>query len=327
MRKLQRISALYFWILVFSGLWMVSSIGFQDEISVTSFNNKTITTNMIPLASSLHPNLDDSITTTTKTQSPTKWAVLIAASGGESYWHHEILEKHDIRDLKMILLDHGWEKDHIHCFLEEEATTDAIMNTSFEWLNSNGADEDDLIVYSFNMHGYYLPTDIPPIDEPDGKDEFICPWDPTVNGWNINTYIVDDDLAARFKTLKSNNIVLIFDTCHSGGMIDGSSDLGCSGRVVLTSCDEDEASGMFIARLHWLFPYYLIQGLTGHADLNNDGFVSAEEALKYTEEPVAFRSTIFNRLFNQQVPTQHPQLYDGWPSMENNTEELKLIEL
>ena len=184
---------------------------------------------------------------------------------------------------------------------------------------------------SFNMHGYYLSTDLPPIDEPDGKDDIICPWDPIANGFNIETYIVDDDLAARFKTLKSNNIVIIFDTCHSGGMIDGSSDLECSGRVVLTSCDVDEASGMMLARLHWLFPYYLIQGLKGNADLNHDGFVSAEEALKYTEEPVALRSTIFNRLFYILEPvsglTQHPQLFDGWPSVENNTDELKLIEL
>jgi hypothetical protein len=284
-----------------------------------------------PFSSSILPDVNNSKATTTATQSSTKWAVLIGASGGKSYWHHEILEKHDIRDLKRILLTHGWEQDHIRCFLEEEATADAILNTSIEWLNSNGADEDDLIVYSFNMHGYYLSTDIPPIDEPDGKDEFICPWDPNVNGWNINTYIVDDDLAARFSTLKSNNIVLIFDTCHSGGMIDGSSDLGCSGRVVLTSCDVDEASCMFFARLHWLFPYYLIQGLKGRADLNNDGFVSAEEALIYTKEPVALRSTIFNLLFYilEPIPglTQHPQVYDGWPSVENNTEELKLIEL
>jgi len=284
-----------------------------------------------PFVSSIHPNLDYTNTTTTATQSSTKWAVLIAASGGESYWHHEILEKHDIRDFKRILLDHGWEQDHIRVILEEEATEDAIMNTSIDWLNFNGADEDDLILYFFNMHGYYLNVDLPPIDEPDGKDEFICPWDPNVNGWNINTYIVDDDLSARFKTLKSKNIVLIFDTCHSGGMIDGSSDLGCSGRVVLTSCDEDEASCMFFARLHWMFLYYLIQGLKGRADLNHDGFVSAEEALIYTKEPVALRSTIFNLLFYMLEPskifTQNPQMYDGWPSVDNNTEELKLIEL
>jgi len=127
-----------------------------------------------PIVSSVHPGLDKSNTTITAIQSSTKWAVLIAASGGESYWHHEILEKHDIRDFKRILLDHGWEQDHIRVILEEEATSDAIMNTSVEWLNLNGADEDDLILYFFNMHGYYLKVDLPPIDEPDGKDEFIC---------------------------------------------------------------------------------------------------------------------------------------------------------
>jgi hypothetical protein len=284
-----------------------------------------------PFASSNLPDVNNPKAMTTATQSQTKWAVFIASSGGATYWHHEILSNHDIRDLKRILLNHGWEQDHIRCFLEEEATEDAIMNTSFEWLNSNGADEDDLILYFFNMHGYYLSTDLPPIDEPDGKDDIICPWDPIANGFNIETYIVDDDLAARFKTLKSNNIVIIFDTCHSGGMIDGSSDLGCSGRVVLTSCDVDEASCMMFARLHWLFPYYLIQGLKGSADLNHDGFVSAEEALIYTKEPVALRSTIFNLLFYILEPvsglTQHPQLFDGWPSVENNTDELKLIGL
>lgn len=131
-----------------------------------------------------------------------------------------------------------------------------------------------------------------------------------MNGWNISTYIVDDDLTARFKTLKSNNIFLIIDTRHSEGMIDGSSDLGCSGRVVITSCNEDEASDMFLVQLHWLFPYYLIQGLKGNAYLNHDRFVSAYEAFKYCEELVAFRSTIFNRLFNKKAFTQHQQLYD-----------------
>ena len=104
MKKLRRISALFCWMLVFSSLLIVSSIGFQDEVSVTSFNNKTIKTNIIPLLSSILPRLDDSTTTTTATQNPTKWAVLIAASGGFTYWLHEILEKHDVRDLKQVLL-------------------------------------------------------------------------------------------------------------------------------------------------------------------------------------------------------------------------------
>jgi Caspase domain len=281
----------------------------------------------LPLVSSIHPGVNNSNNSINATQSPTKWAVLIGAAGGFTYWHQEIRDRNDIRALKKLLLDYGWENDHIRCFLMEEATKDAILNTSFEWLNTNEADADDIILWYFEGHGYNLSTDVPPIDEPDGKDEIIRPWDPTTHGWNKDKYIVDDELAARFTTLKSNNIVIIIDTCQSGGMIDGSSDLGCSGRVVLTSCAVKESSCMLMVQLHWMFPYYLIQGFKNRADLNHDGFVSAEEALIYTKEPVAYRSTIFYRLFLKQESTQHPQLYDGWPSVENNTEELNLIDL
>ncbi len=276
-------------------------------------------------SSSIIPDFKTSNATIITDHIQTRWAVLIGYSGGFTYWHHRILQNNDIQTLKRLLLMHGWDKDHIRCFLEEDATKDAILNTSFTWLQ--GAGENDLIVYFVFMHGYYLPDDLPPIDEPDGKDERVFYYDSNYATWNWSVYIVDDEFAARFNTLKSHNIIIIFDTCHSGGMIDGSSDFGGSGRVVLSSCGVDEASCMFLPRFHWLFPYYFIQGLRSGADLNLDGFVSAEEALKYTERPVAFHSTINNLIFNHQLTAQHPQLSDGWPSMENNTEELKLIEL
>ena len=56
--------------------------------------------------SSIHSNLDRSKTNITITKSQIKWAVLIAASGGEGYWHHEILEKRDIRDIEEFFLKH-----------------------------------------------------------------------------------------------------------------------------------------------------------------------------------------------------------------------------
>jgi hypothetical protein len=276
-------------------------------------------------SSSMLPDFKTSNATITIDHNQTRWAVFIGYSGGFTYWHQRIFQNNDIQTLKRLLLTHGWDEDHIRCFVEKDATKDAILNTSFAWLQ--GAGENDLIVYFVSMHGYYLPVDLPPIDEPDGKDERVFPYDPHYATWNWSVYIVDDEFAARFNTLKSHNIVIIFDTCHSGGMIDGSSDFGGSGRVVLTSCGVDEAACMFLPRLHWLFPYFLIQGLRGRADLNHDGFVSVEEALKYTERPVAFHSTINNLIFNHRLTAQHPQMSDGWPSVENNTEELKLIEL
>jgi parallel beta-helix repeat protein len=257
----------------------------------------------------------------------TKWAVVIACSGGLTYERHERCDRNDVRELTQLLKKNGWDKNHILLLQEEEATKEAILDNSFQWLTDNGEDEDDLIFFFFSGHGYYHTEDQPPLDEPDGRDEVINPWDPDIAGWNPDVFIVDDTLSAKFDTLQSHNIVIVIHTCHAGGWIDGESDLCDSGRVVLVACGVDEASCMMKYPVHWLFAYYLIQGLTGHADENNDKRITAEELLRYTIEPVQFRSKIFNWITSGVATIQHPELYDGWPSEENNAEELTLIEL
>jgi parallel beta-helix repeat protein len=257
----------------------------------------------------------------------TKWAVVIACSGGFTYERHERCDRNDVRELTQLLKKNGWDENHILTLQEEEATKEAILNDSFQWLKNNGEDEDDLIFYFFSGHGYYHTADDPPVDEPDGRDEVINPWDPDIDGWNPDVFIVDDELSEKFDTLKSNNIVIVIHTCHAGGWIDGAHDLCDSGRVVLVACGVDETSCMMKYPVHWLFAYYLIQGLKGHADENNDKRITAEELLRYTIEPVQFRSKIFNWITSGVATIQHPQMYDGWPSKENNTEELTLIEL
>lgn len=257
----------------------------------------------------------------------TKWAVIVACSGGVTYGRHERRDRNDVRVLKQILNKNGWDNDHIFLLFEEEATTEAILNHSFDWLRDKGEDEDDLIFFFFSGHGYYHTEDQPPLDEPDGRDEVFYPWDPDMAGWNWDVFIVDDVLAEKFDTLKSRNIVIVMHTCHAGGWIDGENDLCGSGRVVLVSCGVDEASCMMKYQLHWLFPYYLIQGLKGRSDNNNDKWVSAEELLDYTIKPVQFRSKIYNWMSTGVVKTQNPEIFDGWPSIEDNSDELKLINL
>ena len=148
-----------------------------------------------------------------------------------------------------------------------------------------------------------------------------------MTGWNPDVFIVDDELSEKFDTLESNNIVIVIHTCHAGGWIDGESDLCGSGRVVFVACGVDKASCLMKYPVHWLFPYYLIQGLNGCADVNNDKSITAEELLNYILEPVEFRSKIYNWITTGVANIQHPEIYDGWPTVENNTEELQLIEL
>jgi hypothetical protein len=146
-------------------------------------------------------------------------------------------------------------------------------------------------------------------------------------GWNWDVFIVDDELAEKFNLLRSNNIVIVIHTCHAGGFIDGDSDLCGSGRVVLTACGVDESSCMMLFPIHWLFPYYMVKGLKGRADLDKNNFVSAEELLEYTIIPVQFRSKIYIWLVAHIQAVQTPCIFDGWPSIQDNEDELSLIEL
>ena len=146
----------------------------------------------------------------------------------------------------------------------------------------------------------------------------------------IKKDILDDDLKDKFDLLHSKNLVIIFNTCHAGGMIDGAHDVAESGRVVLTSCDVDEASYSMRIPYDWIFPYYCVKGLQNHADRNNDKCVSAEEMFEYTVGPVEFRAYLLS-FFHPRRPigssSQHPQMYDGWPTEEDNADELILVDL
>jgi hypothetical protein len=255
-----------------------------------------------------------------------RWAILIGCSGGGD----PIMEQLTINTMEnyqTFLLEHGWRNESIFLLLEEEATTTAIMNTTFEWLHDGGEDENDIILFLFCTHGGPLHEDKEPYDEPDGRDEVIYPWDAEWGGMYLNTYIVDDDLAKKCETLHSNNVVLLFNTCFSGGMIDGSTDFCATGRLVLTSSAANELTIDSPTIMQSLFPYFIVKGLRGPADANDDGKISIEEAFQYSLFPVHLRSFLYSFLLPYvQAYVMHPQMYDGWPTAEDNSEELYIIE-
>jgi hypothetical protein len=244
------------------------------------------------------------------------WAVLITV--GEPS-----LDNINAGALYDILTNNGWPENNIYKLIEDDATKESILSIS-DWLNDNGVEKDDLVLFYFSMHGNRT-EDVPPIDEPDGLDEFVIAYN--------NVKIFDEELAVMFDEIQTENLTIIFESCYSGGMIDGSNDLKKSGRIVLTSTDVNETSypySLFFSKNGYLFPYYFIEGLRGPAEKNNDGYISVEEAYEYAKIYTIERSTFFAKLlyvFHKTLENhiQHPQIYDGWPSEENNQSELKLI--
>jgi len=91
---------------------------------------------------------------------------------------------------------------------DSRATRAAIM-AGLRWLVT-GAKKGDLLVFYYSGHGSQV-IDVGG-EEPDGKDETICPHDFASAGM-----IKDDDLRAIFATLTSGvNLDVILDSCHSG---------------------------------------------------------------------------------------------------------------
>jgi len=249
------------------------------------------------------------------------WVVIIAVGDIKR-------DTYGVNSLTEILLSQGCTNNNIKKIIEENATKQKILNEPFEWLKNNEIKDDDIVIFFFSMHGSRI-EDQQPYDEPDNYDEYLVPYDYD----NISNYILDEELNDKFNSVEFKNLVLIFETCYSGGMIDGANDLSQSGRIIITSSDANESSWPMYLRTRWLFPNFLFKGLSGPADLNGDMVISVEEAYIYAETPTIKRSAIlaFVYSFIPFMPhdffPQHPQIYDGWPSHEDNDEELHLVNL
>jgi hypothetical protein len=225
-----------------------------------------------------------------------------------------------------LLLGDNWKNENIKLLLNEHATKENIRDLIINWLDPLETSNDVIIIY-FNGHTYKLPN----TEKTSGKT-YSIPYD-TNNLEYSEDKITDKELNTWIDNLESDHVNIILDTPHSGKMIS----LRQIGRVVIASTarfiscpitedDEIESS---------IFTYYLMQGLNGHADLNNDEWISIKEAYKYSKEKSFEHSMnlLFSSInnFSKMIIPQMPTIYDlhfqeipiislsfGWKQIEEN---------
>jgi metacaspase-1 len=101
--------------------------------------------------------------------------------------------------------------------LVDAKATKAGMADALMELVESGTPGDSL-VFTFSGHGSWLPDDNG--DEPDGRDEMLCPHDVS-----DEQYLMDDELAKIFgKKKKDVQLYFISDSCHSGSVARFASD-------------------------------------------------------------------------------------------------------
>lgn len=177
--------------------------------------------------------------------------------------HTELAES--ARVMHRLMLDHGkLDPNRTKLLTNEQATRHAIETSIVDWLPSVTRPGDVVFIY-FSGHSGQFETRDP--KEPDGFDEAIAPYDLTAGQADApreqrlkllrESNIVDDTLARWIQELQGRQVVLMFDTCHSGGIIANKQlledelfadeaarikDIVQLNTLILTSCAADEQS-------------------------------------------------------------------------------------
>lgn len=158
--------------------------------------------------------------------------------------------------LKKVLLNNGWEEDHILAMQAINTTCDEFTEQDFlnglAWLSEHD-DSNDISLIFTDSHG-----------SPWGLG-YICPGNNGPN-WSVFNDALDQ--------LHSAGLAVIIGACFSGNSIPY---LKKDGRVIITSCEPNITSG-------GLFPGLIHQGFSGPGDYIGDqnDIVSIEEVYNYS---------------------------------------------
>jgi len=222
----------------------------------------------------------------------------------------------DAQDIMNTLLNSTmWISENI-VYLPNATKTD--IENAIEYVKVK-IEPDGLILFYFSGHGNLSP---------DGSRAYICPADSSYTSFAND--IEDDELERWLDGIPTNKKCVILDTCFSGAFIKKPPPdliiktylkkgqeptialartgffikLSKAGYVLLTACDDNEASLESSKLENGVFTYYLDEGFNSpyEVDINSNQEISAEESYHYSNP----RVTDFNM-------NQHPQIYDGYP--------------
>ena len=164
------------------------------------------------------------------------------------------------------------------------------------------SNETDLIIF-FSGHG---------LASSDGKSKYILPSDADPDLLS-KTALSRSELFDQIINLNPKSVTMFFDTCYSGVsrdeetllasakplriVADESNKMPDNFTIFTASKAEQISSGLEEAK-HGIFSYYLMKGLEGEADTNEDKKITNGEMLAYIDENVSERALDLGRQQN-----------------------------
>ena len=206
----------------------------------------------------------------------------------------------------------GIREDNIKLLIDEEATRGNYYDALEIWLPTRvKPNVTDLVVF-YSGHG--LPS-------PDAKELYLLAHDSKTSSKILRrTALLRSELFEQINNLKPKSVTMFFDTCFSGTSRDDVALLPDAKPinllapdtlnvpkkfVVFSSSLNNQISSGFKEAKNGLFSYYLMKGLEGNADKNNDRKITNGELEEYLNLNISKKASEMGREQNSQL-VGHP---------------------
>ena len=188
----------------------------------------------------------------------------------------------------------GIPENSIKILVNDGADEIDILLSVQEWLRRSAKPNKSDIYLFFAGHG---------LASQDGKNMYLLPHDGSPRLLD-DTAILRDRLFADLKATNPKSVTIFLDTCYSG--VTRNEEMLIAGRPIVIKAKEQEipdgftlfsaASNEQISRpleeaKHGMFSYFLMKGMEGDADANNDNKITARELHAYVEQNVVQQSS------------------------------------
>ncbi len=186
----------------------------------------------------------------------------------------------------------------ITLLLNEQATLTSLKRTLGTELKRKAAEKDTVIIY---YAGHGAPEADASASDDDGLEKYIVPYDADPKDL-YTTGLPMREVETIFNRLAPERVIFISDSCYSGATAGRTfatasrraivSDTFLNrlskgkGRIVLSASKASEVSEEREDLGHGVFTYYLLEGLRGSADTDQDGIVTVDEAYSYVSKKV-----------------------------------------
>ncbi len=205
----------------------------------------------------------------------------------------------DARGFASYLTDQvGVPSDHVFLLTDAQATKSRIESLLGTLLKRKAGPEDTVIIF-YAGHGA-VETD-PTNPDGDGFEKYLLPHDADLADLYTSA-ISMNEVRTIFQRIQAQRLIFIADTCYSGAS-GGRTTLVTKtranlsekfveriakgrGRVIITSCSANEVSKEDDNLGHGIFSYYLMEGLKGGADRDEDGIITVDELFSYISRKV-----------------------------------------